>query len=47
LEEASGLALASTLEEASVHPLVELDFSKQIPGRSDLRQMGKWQKSVL
>ncbi len=27
-----------------VHPLVELDFSKQIPGRSDLRQMGKWQK---
>ncbi len=27
-----------------VHPLVELDFSKQIPGRSDMRQMGKWQK---
>jgi len=27
-----------------VHPLVELDFSKQITGRSDLRQMGKWQK---
>jgi len=28
----------------SVHPLVDLDFSKQISGRSDLRQMGKWQK---
>ena len=27
-----------------VHPLVELDFTKQITGRSDLRQMGKWQK---
>ncbi len=27
-----------------VHPLSDLDFSKQIPGRSDMRQMGKWQK---
>ncbi|MGI9385062.1 MAG: beta-ketoacyl-ACP synthase, partial [Methyloligellaceae bacterium] len=27
-----------------VHPLVELDFSKQIPKRGDLRQMGQWQR---
>jgi len=34
----------TTFSPYPVHPLVELDFSKQIPGRSDLRQMGKWQK---
>ena len=27
-----------------VHPLVETDFSKQIPKRGDLRQMGQWQR---
>ena len=27
-----------------VHPLVELDFSTQIPKRGDLRQMGQWQR---
>ncbi len=33
-----------TFSPYPVHPLVELDFTKQISGRSDLRQMGKWQK---
>jgi len=33
-----------TFSPYPVHPLVELDFSRQITGRSDLRQMGKWQK---
>ncbi len=28
----------------AVHPLVEVDFSKQIPKRGDLRQMGPWQR---
>ncbi len=27
-----------------IHPLVEIDFSKQIPRRADQRQMGKWQR---
>ncbi len=27
-----------------VHPLAEIDFSKQIPRRGDLRQMGQWQR---
>jgi len=27
-----------------VHPLVDVDYSKQIPRRSDQRQMGAWQK---
>lgn len=27
-----------------VHPLAEVDFSAQIPQRSDLRQMGGWQR---
>ncbi len=34
----------ATFSPYPVHPLTELDFSRQIPGRSDLRQMGKWQK---
>lgn len=28
----------------TVHPLVEVDFSTQIPKRGDLRQMGPWQR---
>jgi len=44
-----GASVEPVVEQAAfspypVHPLKELDFSKQIPGRSDLRQMGKWQK---
>lgn len=27
-----------------VHPLVDVDFSKQVPRRGDLRQMGQWQR---
>jgi len=27
-----------------VHPLIELDYSKQITRRADMRQMGSWQK---
>jgi 3-oxoacyl-[acyl-carrier-protein] synthase II len=44
-----GTSIKPVVENAAfspypVHPLVELDFSRQIPGRSDLRQMGKWQR---
>jgi len=46
---ATGAPMEPVVENAAfapypVHPLVELDFSKQIPGRSDMRQMGTWQK---
>lgn len=34
----------NTFAPYPVHPLAEVDFSKQIPGRGDLRQMGPWQR---
>jgi 3-oxoacyl-[acyl-carrier-protein] synthase II len=35
---------SATFAPYPVHPLIELDFSKQIPRRGDQRQMGPWQR---
>ncbi len=35
---------ATSFAPYPVHPLVKLDFAKQIPNRGDLRQMGQWQR---
>ncbi len=45
----AGTRIEPVLEKSAftpypVHPLFEIDFSKQIPRRADQRQMGKWQR---
>lgn len=35
---------AQSFAPYTVHPLVDVDFSNQIPKRGDLRQMGPWQR---
>jgi 3-oxoacyl-[acyl-carrier-protein] synthase II len=35
---------AASFAPYPVHPLAEIDFTGQIPGRGDLRQMGPWQR---
>lgn len=35
---------ATTFAPYPVHPLADVDFSRQVPKRGDLRQMGRWQQ---
>ena len=44
LNDGSPVVDATTFSPYPVHPLVDVDFSQQVPKRGDLRQMGRWQQ---